>query len=51
MIRVSGELPVSTLMGVAAEAVTGSKAATTKMVITKERAFKVKVSLQRAARA
>jgi hypothetical protein len=42
MIRVSGVEPVRTLTGVAAEAVAGSSAATTKVATSKERDFRVK---------
>jgi hypothetical protein len=47
MIRESGVEPVRTLNGAAAAAVTGRNAAMTKVATSRERAFKVKVSLQR----
>jgi len=50
IIRESGVVPVRTLTGAAAAAVTGRSAAMTKVVTSRERAFKVKVSLQRRAR-
>jgi hypothetical protein len=46
MMRVSGVDPVRTLTGAAAVAVTGRSAAMTKVVTSRERALKVKVSLQ-----